>query len=149
MNTNVVKGSVALMGAAVGAYFHELIAPVAVLGIVMVLDYCTGLVRAWTESSISSRTGVLGIIKKAGYLCVVAVAIVVDWVIQTSAATIGYDLGGIYVFGLLVTVWLILNECISVLENAAAIGVPMPAFLMRIVAKLKQTAEQKGDDLSK
>ena len=148
MNTNVVKGSIALAGAAVGAYFHELIAPVAVLGIVMVLDYCTGLVRAWAECSISSRVGILGIIKKAGYLCVVAVAIVVDWVIQTSAATIGYDLGGIYVFGLLVTIWLILNECISILENASAIGVPMPSFLLKIVAKLKQTAEQKGDDLS-
>ena len=52
-------------------------------------------------------------------------------------------------FGLLVTFWLVLNECISILENLSAIGVPLPPFLMKIVDKLKQTTEAKGEEVTK
>ncbi len=149
MNGNVLKGMIALSAAAVGAYFRELAGPVAVLAAVMVLDYITGLVRAWIERKISSRVGIIGVIKKVGYLCVVAVAIVVDWTIQTAAATVGHELNGFFMFGLLVTFWLVLNECISILENTSAIGVPMPAFLVKICEKLKQTADKKGEDVTK
>lgn len=145
MKENTVKGLIALVFAGAGAYFHELLAPVIVLGIVMIVDYISGLARAWIGATLCSRVGVLGIIKKIGYLFAVAVAVVVDWVIQTAAAKAGLALGGFYLFGLLVTIWLILNECLSVLENLAAIGVPLPAFLVKVVKKLKQTTEDKGE----
>ena len=50
-------------------------------------------------------------------------------------------------FGLLVTVWLIFNECISILENVAEIGAPMPPFLVKLIGKLKKTTEDKGEDM--
>ena len=50
-------------------------------------------------------------------------------------------------FGLLVTVWLIFNECISILENVAQIGAPLPPFLVKLIGKLKKTTEDKGEDL--
>lgn len=145
MSENVTKGAVALVLAAVGAYFRELTGPLVVLALVMAADYISGLARAWANRTLSSRTGVLGIVKKVAYLFVVGVAIVCDWVIQTAADRAGLDLGGFYMFGLLVTVWLILNECISILENIAELGVPLPGFLLKLVARLKKTAEEKGD----
>ena len=148
MKENTAKGLIALVFAGAGAYFHELLAPVIVLGLVMLADYVSGLARAWIGKTLCSRVGIIGSVKKIAYLFAVAVAVVVDWVIQTAAAKAGLELGGFYLFGLLVTVWLILNECISILENLAAIGVPLPAFLTKIVSKLKQAAEDKGEEVS-
>lgn len=146
MKENTAKGLIALAAAGAGAYFHELLAPVIVLGLVMLGDYISGLARAWIGKTLCSRVGIVGIVKKIAYLFAVAVAVVVDWVIQTAAAKAGIELGSFYLFGLLVTIWLILNECISILENLAVIGVPLPAFLLKIVSKLKQTAEDKGEE---
>ena len=52
-------------------------------------------------------------------------------------------------FGLLVTIWLVLNECISILENISEIGVPLPSFLVALIQKLKKTTENKGEELLK
>ncbi len=146
---NTVKGLIALVFAGAGAYFRELLGPVIVLGLVMLADYISGLTRAWIEKKLSSRVGVIGVIKKIAYLLAVAVSIVVDWTIQTAAAKTGLEVGNFYMFGLLVTFWLVLNECISILENLSAIGVPLPPFLMKIVDKLKQTTEAKGEEVTK
>lgn len=44
---------------------------------------------------------------------------------------------------MLVTIWLIINELISILENLGSIGVPLPKFLLTIIKKLKTTTENK------
>lgn len=146
MNENVTKGVIALILAAGAAYLRELIVPVCVLILVMVADYVTGMAEAWVNKTMSSRVGIVGIIKKLAYLAAVAVAIVVDWIIQTAGAKAGLDLTGFYAIGLLVTIWLILNECISILENISEIGVPLPDFLVKLVGKLKKTTEEKGEE---
>lgn len=149
MKENALKGVLALILAGAAAYFHQLLGPLIVLAIVMLIDYITGMTQAWISSTLDSRTGVLGIIKKIGYLLAVAVAVVVDYIVQTTAAGAGADLSGVCFFGLLVTIWLILNECISILENLSEIGVPLPAFLVAIVKKLKKTTEKQGNEAAK
>lgn len=48
-------------------------------------------------------------------------------------------------FGLLVAIWLIINELISVMENLAAIGVPGFPRLQRILKRLHRTvADESG-----
>lgn len=148
MSENATKGIIAVILAAVGVYFRELLGPLIVLGIVMLADYVTGLAEAWVSGTLCSKIGIIGIVKKVAYLFVVGVAIVADWIIQTAAAKAGLDMGSFYMFGLLVTVWLILNECISILENVTEIGVPLPPFLVKLIGKLKKTAEDKGDDMT-
>lgn len=146
MKGNVLRGILAAFLAAVLAYFHTLVVPLIVLGVVMVVDYITGMTQAWISETLSSRVGVMGIIKKCGYLVAVIVAAVVDYIIQTTAIGAGMDLHGVCFFGLLVVIWLILNECISILENLCEIGVPLPSFLMAIVKKLKKTTEKEGNE---
>lgn len=149
MKENIFRGVAAAVLAGAAAYFQELAVPVIVLVIAMTLDYISGMVSAWTRSELSSRVGIVGIVKKVAYLLAVAVAIVGDWVVQTAAAELGVDFGGFYFFGLLVTVWLVLNECISILENISEIGVPLPDFLLKLIEKLKKTTESKGEELLK
>ena len=149
MKENVFRGMIAAAAAGAAAYFRELALPVVVLFLVMVVDYASGMVRSWAKGELSSRVGVLGIVKKVSYLLAVVVAIVADWVVQTAAGQLGVDFGGFFYFGLLVTIWLILNECISILENISELGVPLPPFLVTLIQKLKKTTETRGEDLMK
>ena len=149
MKENISRGLITAAVAGAAAYFRELALPVVVLFLVMAVDYVSGMVRSWANGELCSRTGVFGIVKKVSYLLAVVVAIVADWIIQTAAGQLGADFSGFFYFGLLVTIWLILNECISILENISEIGVPLPPFLMTLIQKLKKTAESKGEDLVK
>lgn len=145
MKENIAKSVVTAAAAGIGLYCRALAVPAIVLAVVMGIDYLTGVMRARMHRQLCSKIGVLGIFKKLAYLCAVAVAIVIDWVIQHAAGRAGIDLGSFFAFGLLVMIWLILNECISILENISDIGVPLPAFLMVMIEKLKKTTEAKGE----
>lgn len=146
MKDNIIKGALTLLLAGAAAYFQQILGPLIVLVIMMVIDYITGIAAAWVKRELSSRTGIVGIVKKIGYLCAIAVAVVVDYIIAQAVITAKPELEGLNIFGLLVTIWLVLNECISILENLSEIGVPLPAFLKAIVRRLKKTTEEKGND---
>ena len=61
---NTVQLVAAAALAAIGAYFRQLIIPVILLLIAMVLDYATGMASAWVKHELSSKTGLVGIVKK-------------------------------------------------------------------------------------
>jgi toxin secretion/phage lysis holin len=145
MKENTIKASLAAAAAALLGYLGALIVPVIVLVIVMLADYGTGMAKAWYTASLSSRTGIEGILKKVGYLVIVAVGMVLDWVITQTFARAGVTLPVDFVLSLAVTVWLIVNECISILENVAAIGAPVPQFLVKLSEKLKTSVEKSAD----
>ena len=144
MKEKAIKGAFTVALAAVGSYFRQLAIPVILLAVVMVLDYATGLASAWIGRRLSSRSGLIGIIKKLGYMVLVAVAAVVDWIIQISAEQAGITVALPSIFALLTTIWLTLNECISILENLHEIGVPVPPFLLAVIKRLKKGAENSG-----
>ena len=144
MRETTLKAVSAAAIAACGAYFHQLAVPLVLLTIVMVLDYLSGMTRAWIRRELSSGAGIIGIIKKLCYMMAVAVAVTVDLMLQVAAERAALDLTGCWFCALLVVIWLTMNECISILENISDIGVPVPAFLMAVVKRLKQSAEKKG-----
>lgn len=47
---------------------------------------------------------------------------------------------------LLVTVWYLLNEALSITENAGRMGAPVPEWLSKYIAVLKNKIDSKGDD---
>ncbi len=64
-----------------------------------------------------SRCGIWIIL--ASYLCVIAVAMVVDYIIATVSGTVGFDVPTNVFFGLLVAVWYLLNEFCPSLKTRA------------------------------
>ena len=46
-------------------------------------------------------------------------------------------------FGLLVIIWLILNELLSILENAGRMGVNLPSFLVKVLSEIQSEIEDK------
>lgn len=128
------------------SYLGAVAAPVVVLLAAMIIDYVTGMVSAWHNAELSSKKGVFGIIKKISYLALVAVGMGVDWIIGCGLQSVNVNIGYTMFFGLLVTVWLIINEMISILENLGAIGVPLPKFLLKVIKRLKKTTESVGNN---
>lgn len=131
--------------AALISYLGVVAIPVTVLMAAMIIDYVTGMAAAWHNKKLSSKKGLSGIIKKISYLALICVGMGVDWLIYSGLSQAGISTEHSVFFGVLVTVWLIINELISILENLKAIGVPLPTFLIKIVKRLKITAENVGE----
>lgn len=129
----------------ISAYMRMIFIPLVVLAAVMVIDYMSGMLKAWGNDELSSKVGLKGIVKKLCYLMLVCVAGVVDWLIFSGLTQVGISLNFGFCFGLIVTIWLIINELISILENLEALKVPMPSFLRALVGHLKQAVEVKAD----
>ena len=148
MKETMTKTVSALLLTPILAYFGALSFPTVILLAVIVCDYISGLTAAWTTRSLSSRTGILGIVKKVCYLLLVAVGVIIDLVLQSGLSQVMPSLfgDGCHPVALLVMVWLIINECLSILENLSRIGIPMPGFLSQIVTKLKTTMESKAKE---
>ena len=88
---NTIKAALAAALGALCAYGVQLLVPVLVLVVVMLLDYATGMAKAWNAGELSSRVGLRGILKKVGYVATVGVAAVVDWLLRYGAGTLGWD----------------------------------------------------------
>ena len=147
MRESVLKGLIAAVGAGVLSYFHQLAVPVLMLTAVMVLDYLTGLVSAGIRRSISSRTGLLGIVKKVCYLALVAVGGCIDWLLINGMAWAGVETPSQFPVGLVITLWLIVNELISIIENLGEIpGFPLPGFLISLLEKLREDVSPQGKE---
>lgn len=143
---NVIHGVISLIIAGVSAYFQIIAIPLIVLTAVMLVDYITGMVAAYTKAELSSRKGLKGIFKKIGYFCLVAVGITTDYIICSALSSIGITSEVTMVFGLIVTIWLIINELISILENLTKLEVPIPDFLVKVISRLKNSVENKAND---
>lgn len=144
MKENVIKGVLTATMATLMAYLGHLVVPIIILAAVMLLDYGTGIAKAWVAGNLSSKIGVVGILKKVGYLAIVMVGMAVDWVIQAGIAELHINYNLEFLFAMIVIIWLILNELISILENVAAIGVPVPKWLAKMITKLKDHTEEKA-----
>lgn len=117
--------------------------PVIILIVAMIIDYATGMTAAFYNAELSSKKGIKGIVKKVGYLALVAVAMILDWLISQGLQQINVNLNYGVFFAVLVAVWLIINEIVSILENLSRIGVPIPKFLTKIIEKIKVTVEEE------
>ena len=127
---------------------------IIILAAAMAIDYITGMLASKSEAidhpdnpeyGWNSRKGAKGIIKKVGYLCVIAVAMMVDYTILRVASEIGMEIELKAFFGIMVAVWYLLNEALSIIENAGRMGAPVPDSLRQYIAVLKNKIEQKGD----
>lgn len=139
-----MKTIISLALAAAASYMKFLALPLGVLLIAMIADYITGIAQGYFEGTLCSKTGFLGILKKLCYMFAVACGIIIDYICTEALVSIGVADGAMTFFGTLVTVWLILNEVVSILENLSQIGVPLPSFLGKIAEKLKNDVDQNA-----
>ena len=146
-NINIIKALMASIGAYLSIKLGILFPVLTMLTVVILTDYFTGILSGKKEGNINSKTGMWGIVKKLLYGVAVAVGMVVDWTILNVTSSLGINIPVATFFGLLVAIWLIINELISILENLTRLEVPLPPFLLKVVANFKVVVEKSGDKL--
>ncbi len=117
----------------------------------MALDYITGTCAACRAGVWSSKAARDGLWHKAGSIAAVLAAILLDLVIGQAVGNVtALPVEDWTVLGPLVVVWYILTECGSVVENAGELGAPVPKWLARRLAGLRDRMgpedEERGDD---
>jgi toxin secretion/phage lysis holin len=97
----------------------------------VVADYVTGLMKAVINKNLSSYIGFRGIFKKVSIFVLVAVAVQIEKITNQTDTLHNY-----------VAYCLIVNEAISILENSAEMGVPIPDVLKNLLKKMKNTEKK-------
>ena len=126
---------VAALGGWLGYFLGGVDGLLIALIVFMALDYLTGLMCAVLDKKLSSAVGFRGIFKKVLILMMVGIANIVDiHVVGTGSALRGA-----------VICFYLSNEGLSLLENAAYIGLPVPERLKEVLAQLHNRDEKKND----
>ena len=140
---NLYKIAAAAAGAVI-SFFTGIPVIMWVLIAMMTLDYVTGLmtgmmgVSSKTEGGkLSSRAAFDGLMRKIMIFLVVILSVLVDLAVQYGAGVTFNAVTGA------TCLWFIASEGVSVLENAAELGVPIPAVLRRALEVLK---DGSGDE---
>lgn len=150
---HICKGIITAVFAYLGDKLGILCPVLFLLAIFMLLDYVSGMLAAKKEAlehpndknyGWSSKKGTIGIYKKVGYILTVLVALATDYLIIRFVNELGIQYERNTTFGLLVLVWLIVNEMLSVLENAGRMGVKLPKFLVKALSVLKKEMDKKN-----
>ena len=125
---NTVQIIVAAIGGAVGYFLGGLDGFLYALIAFVVIDYLTGVMVAVLERKLSSEVGFRGIFKKVLIFSLVAIAHIIDsHLIQTGS-----------VVRIAVIFFYLSNEGISIIENAARIGLPIPEKLKAVLEQLNK-----------
>lgn len=95
--------------------------------VAIVIDYISGLIKAYNTKTLSSSIGFKGILKKVGILLIVMLSVLVD--------RVTIDNGGIRT---LVIYYFVANEGLSILENLAEAGLPVPKTLKNSLKVIKK-----------
>ena len=133
-----IQMAVAAIGGWIGYFVGGVDGLMTALLIFMALDYITGLMCAIADKKLSSAVGFRGICKKVLILMLVGVAHIVDLhVVGTGDAR-----------RRAVVCFYLSNESVSMLENAAHLGLPIPEKLKSVLAQLhgrEDETESKED----
>lgn len=99
----------------------------------IVLDYISGLIKAIINRELSSKIGFQGILKKVGFLIIVAVGVLVDRITGGSGAVRS-----------LVIYYFVANEGLSIIENLGQAGLPIPKSIKNTLKMLKNQGDGKA-----
>lgn len=124
---DIFKKIMAFFCTVISFLFGDIDGMLMALAALIVLDYISGVIAAVIEKRLSSAVGARGIAKKVFMLLIVALANIID-----------INVIGGHTLRTVTVVFYQCNECISLIENAGRIGVPVPAKLLQVLEQLKE-----------
>ena len=126
-------------GAIIGFFIGGADGLIKALIVFAIVDYITGVAAAAIEHRLNSEIGFKGITKKLLLFCIVGVAHILDL----------YVLGTGAVCRSAVVLFYIANEGLSIIENVARCGLPIPDKLKIILEQLKENSNDgSGKDVN-
>lgn len=131
----IIKTTSGVIGAVIGFLYGEITGLFIAIIALMALDYVTGILCGIAAKALSSEVGFRGLVKKLMVLVIIAVAHLVDYyIIGTGSALMTA-----------VILFFAANEGISILENAAKLGLPIPKKLRDILEQLRKDDDHDDD----
>ena len=106
------------------------------LAVFVVIDYITGVMCAIADKKLSSSVGFKGICRKVLIFTLVGVAHIID----TQVIKTGSVLRTAVIF------FYLSNEGVSLLENAAHLGLPIPEKLKEVLEQLHNRSESHKEE---
>jgi len=134
---NWIQVALAALGAFLGWFLGEADRFLYALLAFVAIDYITGVLCAIMDKELCSEIGWKGILKKVLIFVVVGVAHVLDTQILGSS-------GGSGALRTAVVFFYLTNEGVSVLENAAHMGLPIPDKLKAVLKQLHKRDEKSA-----
>ena len=130
-----IQVAITAVGGWIGWFLGGVDGMLIALIVLMALDYLSGVMCAIVDKKLSSAVGFKGICKKVLIIMLVGVANIIDvHVVGTGAVLRGA-----------VICFYLSNEGLSLLENAAYLGLPIPDKLREILAQLHNRSEKEKD----
>lgn len=131
---NWVQAAFAAIGGFLGWFLGGLDGFLYALIAFVVIDYLTGVMCAIADKKLSSEIGAKGIFKKVLIFVLVGVGHIIDSQVLGDGGAIRTAVIFFYLS----------NEGVSLLENAAHIGLPIPEKLKSILEQLHDRDDEKG-----
>lgn len=100
---------------------------IRILAILIVGDYITGLAKGSANKQLSSSVGFKGLLKKGAIFLVIILAHQIDLATKANAP----------IFKTMCIYFYIGNEGLSLSENLAALGIPLPGFLNNVLKSIQ------------
>ena len=138
-NINAIKVTISAVLAALTALWGWFGWLVLAWFVCMAVDYLTGTAAASRAGEWSSKIARDGVWHKIGSIAAVLVAVILDAVIRTiltHAPGISLPFDYEIFFTPLIVIWYVLTECGSIIENAGALGAPIPKWLTKAIKSL-------------
>jgi toxin secretion/phage lysis holin len=129
---NIIQLDFAAIGGWLGWFLGGCGGLLYALIVFVALDYITGVMRAVADKSLSSEIGAKGVFKKVLIFLLVGIGHILD----TQVIGIGSMLQTAAIF------FYISNEGVSLVENAAHLGLPIPEKLKDVLEQLHDRAEK-------
>ena len=133
---NWIQVALAAIGGGLGGFFGEMDGFFYALIAFVVIDYITGVMCAISDKKLSSAVGFKGICRKVLIFALVGGGHILD----TRVIGAGSVLRTAVIF------FYLSNEGISLLENAAHLGLPVPKKLKDVLEQLHKRSEKEDDD---
>lgn len=102
------------------------------LMVLMVLDVITGLAKALKNGNLWSRKSMYGIARKMLIFCIIILANIIDQILNLH--------GGLLIITI---IYYIANECLSIIENCAEMGVGVPPQIVEKLKVMKDNNDKK------
>jgi toxin secretion/phage lysis holin len=122
---NVIKVAFAILGGTLEFALGGCDMLLSVLISLTVLDFISGVVLAVMNKELQSGAAYNGIAKKIGIYIIISMSVLVGYAIKTP------ELRGIIIG------FYIAHEAISIVENCAALGLPIPQKIKDVLAQIK------------
>ena len=119
---------------------------ITILFILMIIDIITGIGKAVKNKNLWSRNSLLGFARKIFIFLIITVANLLDLFMNLNGALV-----------LATVTFYILNEVLSITENAGQLGIPLPDKLLEVISVVNKKSETNvkvekiindGDDIN-